>query len=253
MAKKVSKIQTTTITQQIVALLKERILNGELIAGQRVWAADLAKEFGVSLIPVKDALLILQGEGLTINVPRRGSIVRQFTLRDVMEHLHVRQIIELDAAKSILGKQNHIDELLEGLSRHNEALGKARDENGGWAGRVIPFEHDHSFHKLFVGACDNRLLKEWYQRLNSQGQVIRLSFWNLGPRGDKTYNEHAAIMKGLEKRDLALTRKALKDHLESIMMDYQQAVDEGNVDLGIVEDGAIELPHGRRQLKNRRA
>ena len=43
-----SLIQTSTLTQQVVDLLKQRILDGELLSGQRVWAADLAQEFGVS-------------------------------------------------------------------------------------------------------------------------------------------------------------------------------------------------------------
>ena len=71
---KMSIIQTSTLTQQVVNLLKQRILDGELLSGQRVWAADLAQEFGVSLAPIKEALLILQGEGLIINVQNQQSL-----------------------------------------------------------------------------------------------------------------------------------------------------------------------------------
>ena len=65
---KAPKIQTSTLTQQVVDFLKQRILDGELQSGQRVWAAELAEEFGVSIAPVKEALLILQGEGLSAQV-----------------------------------------------------------------------------------------------------------------------------------------------------------------------------------------
>jgi DNA-binding GntR family transcriptional regulator len=251
MARKVSKIQTSTITQQVVDLLKERILNGELVSGQRIWAADLADEFGVSLIPVKDALLILQGEGLIINVPRRGSIVRQFTLRDVMELLHVRQIIEIDAANLIIDNPAVIDNMLAELSQHNEIISKERNEQGGWRKRSVSFESDHGFHNALVGSCGNNLLIEWYTRLNTQAQIIRLSFWNIGPRGDKTFYEHDAIIQAIKKRDLPATHQAIKSHLDSIKVDYQKAVEEGLVTIGLIEEGPAELPHGRRQLKSK--
>ena len=251
MARKTSKIQTSTLTQQIVDLLKERIINAELSSGQRIWAADLAKEFGVSLIPVKEALLILQGEGLIINVPRRGSIVRQFTLRDVMEFLDVRRIIEFEAAKLVVETKAASKKLLVRLIQHNEAIGKERRSNGDWSTRMAPYDHDRRFHDIIVETCGNRLLAEWYERLNSQAQVIRLSFWNIGPRGDKTYNEHLSILKGLEERDLDAIHIAISEHLDSVKRDYRLAVKEKGAALGLVEEGETNLPHGRRRLKKK--
>ena len=251
MPRKLSKIQTTTLTNQIVDLLKGRILNGQLTSGQRIWSADLAKEFGVSLNPVKEALLILQGDGLIVNVPRRGSIVRQFTLSDVLELLQVRRLIEWEAARLLIKNQGMTPELMAEIVEHNEAVGKGRNGHGDWLERVQPYRHDRLFHDIIVGACGNRLLAEWYHRLNSQAQVIRLSFWNIGPRGDKTYEEHAAIIKGIEQNDLNAMQVAIKEHLDSIRIDYLKAVKEKGAALGIVEEGEAALPHGRRQLKGK--
>ena len=244
---KISKIHTGTLTQQVVGLLKQRILDGKLMSGQRVWATDLAQEFGVSLIPVKDALLILQGEGLIINVPRRGSIVRQFSLRDVHELIHIRQLIEIDAVALIIKNGAVTRELIHDLTRHNKTIGERRSTDGTFMDRAIPFEHDHEFHALMVGACGNRLLTEWYERLNSQAQVIRLSFWNIGPRGDKTYREHAAIIEGLARQDLPASRRAIRAHLDSVIADFNHKIKSEEMELK--SQGHPALPEGRRNRK----
>ena len=88
-----------TLTQQICALLKSKIINGNLIAGNRIWADDLANELGVSIAPVKEALLILSGEGLINNIPRRGSVVRTFSFKEMHELFDVRRMVEIEALK----------------------------------------------------------------------------------------------------------------------------------------------------------
>jgi DNA-binding GntR family transcriptional regulator len=242
-----SLIQTSTLTQQVVDLLKQRILDGQLLSGQRVWAADLSKELGVSLAPVKEALLILQGEGLIINVPRRGSIVRQFTPQDVKELIYIRNLVEADAATCAIKQGNITPELIERLTSHNEAIGSFRTSEGGFSDRVIPYEHDRRFHDILVDACGKKMLTEWYQRLNFQAQIIRLAIWNIGPRGDKTYHEHRAIIKAMEARDLKDARKAVKAHLDSILDDFTRVAPADGLNIGGNADGT--LPHGRRQLK----
>jgi DNA-binding GntR family transcriptional regulator len=243
-----TKIQTSTFTQQIVDLLKQRILDGKLLSGQRVWAADLAKEIGVSMAPVKEALLILQGEGLIINMPRRGSIVRQFTPQDVQELIYIRHLVEADAATTAITRGNITPDLIERLTSHNEAIGKFRTAGGGFSERVVPYGHDRQFHDNLVDACGNKLLTEWYQRLNFQAHIIRLAIWNIGPRGDKTYKEHQAIIEAMATKDRTAARKAIKAHLDSIIKDFSQAAQKNGLTFGEQAEGRSH--HGRRQLKS---
>ena len=217
------KIQKETLTRQVVDLITHRILRGELKSGQRIWAADLAEEFGVSLIPVKEALLILQGEGLITNISRRGSVVRQFTSRDVHELIMVRELIETHAADYAIADGRVDDKLISDLTRHNEAIGAARDKEGGFAKPALSYDHDRRFHDILVRACGNNLLMEWYQRLNTQVQIIRFAFWNINPRGDQTYNEHNAIIRGMRSRNPGTAKEAIKAHLESIAKDFDRA------------------------------
>jgi DNA-binding GntR family transcriptional regulator len=98
-----------------------------------------------------------------------------------------------------------------------------------------------------VDACGKNLLTEWYRRLNVQAQIVRLAIWNIGPRGDKTYKEHRAIIEAMANNDQKTVRKAIKVHLDSIVSDFEKAIHQNENRLGEQEER--KLPHGRRQLK----
>ena len=102
---------------------------------------------------------------------------------------------------------------------------------------------------IIVDACGKKLLTEWYQRLDVQAQIIRVAIWNIGSRGDKTYEEHRAIIEAMAAMDRKTARKAVKAHLDSIVSDFNQAILTNQTSLG--EHGEWTLPHGRRQLKTR--
>ncbi len=217
-------INKQTLSQQIVVELKRRILEGELHTGQRIWAADLVEEMGVSMAPVKDALIVLQGDGLIVNVPRRGAIVREFSLKEVVDLYDVRAMVECEAIRRGFdgGKINR--SMIEELVRLNELLGKER-KGETFARNERAYELDWKFHNVLMGGCDNLLLVDWYKRLNTQSQIIRLASWNAGPRGEQTYLEHRSIIAGLQSGDVEKTLGAVKAHLLSIEAAFRQHVD----------------------------
>ena len=217
---------------QVVDLLKAPHLNGELVSGDRVWAADLAEEFGTSVIPVKEALLILQGENFIVSVPRRGSIVRRFTRTEMEELYDLREMIEIEALKRARTADAVDRALIAELTECNEAIGALR-KNGGSRTNRQPSSYDRQFHDILVGASGHQALSKWYTRLNQQVQIIRYASWNIGPRGDKTYNEHAHIIRALAGRDLREGKRAIREHLASIRSDFRKAMDTGT-------DGAVD-------------
>ncbi len=217
-------INRQTLSQQISEELKRRILEGELKAGERIWAADLVEELQVSMAPVKDALIVLQGEGLIVNVPRRGAIVREFSLKEVRDLYDIRSMIECEAIQRgfAAGK---VDEAMIGeLERLNALLGCER-QGTSFEKNETAYEIDWQFHDVMVSAGGNELLVEWYQRLNTQAQIIRLSSWNAGPRGEETYSEHKAIIDGLKSGSIEQTELAVKAHLNSIVSAFRKHVD----------------------------
>lgn len=237
-----------TLTQQICKFLKSKILNGDLVAGNRIWAGDLASELGVSIAPVKEALLILSGEGLINSIPRRGSVVRNFSLAEMYELYDMRRLLETEALQIMFAKQLVVDTFVEELHRINERIGRLCKDRE-FTDRNTAFELDWDFHQHFIQNCQHRLLIELYSRLNTQAQIIRYTSWNIGPRGEKTYNEHGAIVDALNDRDLAKGEAAIRAHLTSILRDFDRAIASESPSAGMLTGQIEPLPSGRRKFR----
>lgn len=242
------KLVRETLTQQICNLLKWKILDGELTSGMRIWADDLADELGVSIAPVKEALLILAGEGLINNIPRRGSVVRTFSVREMHELYQVRRLLEIEALEIMFGQNRVTDGFVDSLQTINQNIGRLI-KNGEFKDRNAAFELDWEFHQKFMQNCQQSLLAELYSRLNTQAQIIRYASWNIGPRGDKTFNEHDALVAALKMRDIDAARRAIVAHLGSILKDFDRSIDRHGEEPIFADQHSDHLPSGRRKLK----
>ncbi len=90
---------TTSLAAEAYNVVRQRILRGELVLGQVISRRKLAAELGMSFLPVSEALLRLEVEGLLESRPRAGTRVRIPTRDDVRGHFIVREALEVQAAK----------------------------------------------------------------------------------------------------------------------------------------------------------
>ena len=87
------------LTDRVCAALREAITSGRLAPEERIKQERIAAELGVSRTPVREALHLLEREGLVRLVPRRGAIVQGFTAADVRELYELRELLEPAAAE----------------------------------------------------------------------------------------------------------------------------------------------------------
>jgi DNA-binding GntR family transcriptional regulator len=90
---------TTSLAAEAYNVVRQRILRGELVLGQVISRRKLAAELGMSFLPVSEALLRLEVEGLLESRPRAGTRVRIPTREDVRGHFIVREALEMQAAR----------------------------------------------------------------------------------------------------------------------------------------------------------
>ena len=83
-----------SIQDVIEAELRERILVGDIEPGGRINVRQLEQHFGVSHIPIREAIHRLEAEGLVVNVPRRGAIAAGVSLKELDEIYDLRRILE---------------------------------------------------------------------------------------------------------------------------------------------------------------
>src|SRR3954468_23100920 len=85
-------IDQNGLSQQVYGRLKSAILNGTFAQGERLSTEELAKHFEVSIMPVRDALKLLEADGLVQIMPRRGVFVADVKAKTVQEIFHIRKI-----------------------------------------------------------------------------------------------------------------------------------------------------------------
>lgn len=115
-----------TIAAQAARAIRQRILSGQLRPGQPLRQETIAADLGISRIPVREALLLLEAEGLVRIVPHKGAVVAEFSLGDVEELFGLRFILEprllrMSAPKLEPADFDALHAILADYSRHIRA------------------------------------------------------------------------------------------------------------------------------------
>ena len=140
------------LSDQVYDLVRTAIAAGELVPGTRLVELELARRYGVSQAPVRDALRRLAADGLVLQFPRRGSYVADISEEDARQAYRVRAVLEQFAATEVcrLAPAGLTELLLADVAAMREAAG--RDDVAG----VV--DSDVSFHRHVWEAAGNGLL-----------------------------------------------------------------------------------------------
>ncbi len=162
---------------------------------------------GVSRSPLREAIRILEAEGLITSLAYRGARVSELSASDLHDMLHVRIMLETFAARLTI-------ERLDGatLQAMEEQVSRAR-ATGAEVDLQSNFDLGLEFHDLLVAACSNRKVVQLYENLKRhQMRYQRFAFARLG-RDIRALDEHADILAALRRRDLAAVETLLRAHL----------------------------------------
>ena len=88
-------IRRETTSQQVAEVLRDRILRGELVEGQGIRQEAIAQELGVSRLPVREALVLLEIQGLVTNVKYKGAVVASLSAAEIEEIYGLRCLLAL--------------------------------------------------------------------------------------------------------------------------------------------------------------
>ena len=179
--------------------LAEMILSGDLLPGQRLVQTELAAQFSVSRVAVRDALNKLRQKGLAIDIPRKGSIVRPVSCKAVRDLFAIRQAVEPLAVMGACSRLTDQDlAMLADLVRKQESLAQAPELS-------LLIAKDWEFHQAIYRRCDNAPLLEIIAMLWSRIRQAR----NLA-RADVSWGHkwaqhsakrHARVLDALVRRD----------------------------------------------------
>jgi len=191
--------------EQIKEMLLERILDGAYQPGERIVETRVAREFGVSQGPVREALRELESLRLVTSEPFVGVRVRAVSPEELGEIYPVRSGLEEVAARTAAAR-------LGGEVRAFEAeiAAMRRAADAGDAHAFMP--HDVRFHRLIVEASANRTLVDLWTSLHVEARTM-ITFIRYG---DLHYiaESHVPILDALRAQDAELTARRLREHFE---------------------------------------
>jgi DNA-binding GntR family transcriptional regulator len=185
------------------------MLNGELLTGTLLQERTLAEKLGISRTPVREALARLEAEGFVKRHGGRFLIVREMAVREIMEILQVRMVLEVSAIEWATGRIP-----LAALKRARAAF-ESQIENP-HSDADEQKNADDLLHGLIVDACNNTVLAEIVRKLRQRTRMFNLN--NLPERFIPGTAEHLAIIEALERGDVDAARRAMSAHLENVKL-----------------------------------
>ncbi|WP_157973704.1 GntR family transcriptional regulator [Tropicimonas sp. IMCC34043] len=187
----------------------ELIQKGEIRPGEFVNERRLAELLEMTRTPVRDALLILEGEGLLMR-HGRGLQVRQMHIEDYMDALQIRSLLEPEMARMAAGRIR--TEELASIRARLESL--RATELGARADRATVRSVDEDLHDMIAEAAGNPQLGQIIRNLRRQTQMFDLRA--MPERLADTCDEHLRIVEALSSSDVDAARDAMRDHLDKV-------------------------------------
>lgn len=209
--------RSQSIKLRVYRSLKDDIVKGVFDMGEKLNEGQLATRYGVSKTPVREALALLQQEGLVEVVPRVGYLTSRVTLQDVDDIFDLREIVEGTAA------ERAATAISEDTLRRLEQLHSGY-RMGNRESYLLFLEENLEFHGAIAAASGNRRLAEVVARLLEQMQRLVILRLDLSASGDEMVEEHREILSALRGRDPALARELMVRSIANTHQAVLQAI-----------------------------
>ncbi|PLT35180.1 GntR family transcriptional regulator [Bacillus sp. V5-8f] len=195
-----------TKKELIYQQLREEILSGQYDFREKLVISRLAKRFECSEIPVREAMNLLESDGLIEIKPHVGAMVSTLSAKDIQEIFELRVELEGLATRFAVDQltEDHLDDLRRIL---NESIKAYKEKN-----HVHFAELNFEFHMKIYAVCDNKLLIKMIKDLWSHTKRYPSIFRENDTHIQQSIKEHEEILAALEKRDSMLAENSMIKH-----------------------------------------
>ena len=200
--------------------LREQIVSGKYEPGQRITLAELAAACNMSNMPVREALVRLEQEGLLQSEAHRGVRVSTLSLREIRELFAVRAELEgMTAAHACAAGDGA---LARDLERHNLRFADAL-RSGDFVGMN---EANLAFHDRMVAAAGNAYLARLLGDIRTASRRYRSGYRLIPGRAEATVSEHAQLNEAFAARDAERARSAAITHIRHAGEEFTRMIIE---------------------------
>lgn len=211
----------TSKREQVYGQLREAILQGDLHPGEPISERAVAASFGASRIPLREALIQLQRDGLISVFPQRGAFVRKFSAAELQHLYELREALEGLAASraAMVLPQGALDGFCQSFS---EAL-NSEDLTAETADRL-----GTAFHEKILQGCGNPLVCETAATVQAQVQLARrMSYGEASLEQIRSgVQEHLDIAIAIRDGDSAAAERQMKVHIAAWSRHFRDSLEQ---------------------------
>lgn len=208
-ASSLGSLQNKPLRERIASALREAILTGEFKPGQPLIETELATLLGVSRAPLREALQLLNAEGLVESIAYHGTTVRTLSRTDIEELYSLRIVLETFAAQCVIARRDpaHAQPL---RSLYETMLLAAEREDLNSVSEI-----DRDFHDTLIDLSEHSLLHSTWSAVSMRvRQVMALRNRRNRDIRQIAYN-HMPIIEAIERGDLPCVAELLQVHIGS--------------------------------------
>jgi DNA-binding GntR family transcriptional regulator len=185
----------THLARLAINHIRDLITDGILLQGERIYQRDLAARVGISLSPLREALRVLEAEGLVTYSANRGYEVARFNRGDLVEIYQMRAMVEFEALQTIEAPSV---QAVHRLHRYNWTMMTAIES--GSVGDVI--RANRGFHFTIIDLSPDRYVKREVFRLWRLSESLRSLWWRSGTSRLRIGAEHARMIESVQRGDV---------------------------------------------------
>lgn len=203
-----SELPSADLASQIADQVLQAIGDSRLAPGQKVTEAQLAREMGTSRAPVREALRLLESQGLIVSHPRRGFFVHSYDADELDDIYDLRECLELHAAEAAVARVTDAD--VDQLAAQVELLKKLAQE-----GQVQEqVSQDYEFHRMLCVLGGNTRIVRLFDQIATQLRAGIALLGRVYEDPGEIARSHDVLIEALREKDVVRLRRELKEHLE---------------------------------------
>ena len=189
---------------RIYPTLRDEIMWGQIAPGTLLSESTLAKRFGISRTPVREALAMLANDGLVTALPKRGHLVHTISFAEVVDAFRVREALEVEAVTLA------VTTISQAEIQRLRMLAETRTSPD------LPAVN-REFHLSIARSTGNRILIEFIEKLLVSMQRVLVAAPGSVTWYEQSAAEELAIVDALEARDVDAAREAVRRHIRNTL------------------------------------
>jgi DNA-binding GntR family transcriptional regulator len=207
--------QRRKLPSDVMASLREAIVSRRLAPGARLTEESLAREHGVSRVPVREALRSLEAEGFVRIAPYSGTFVADLDEREAEDLLRVRASLEVLCARQAADRRtdDHLEAMRATIERASAAISAARHQE------LVGL--NARFHLLLAEASGNAVLHHLLAQLQAKIEWVYAA--DVETRAEASWTEHAWMVDALRARDADAAAAVATLHVANATAAYRRS------------------------------